>query len=103
MVKTTGLTECPKCHKMIMNKTLKYSHSKTCGIVKGAISISTPRVILTPAIKHVKSVSAITPPKVVYNAPTIAPITLDEMRRQYYNNAKQQRIQRMQSLFSTAI
>ena len=103
MVKTTDLTECPKCHKMIMNKTLKYSHSKTCGIVKDAISISTPQVKLTPAIKHVKSVSAIKQPNVVYNAPTITPITLDEMRRQYYDNAKQQRLQRIQSIFSTAI
>ena len=25
-VKTSDLTECEKCHKMIMNKTLKYSH-----------------------------------------------------------------------------
>ena len=34
IVKTTDLTECPKCHKMITNKTMKYSHAKTCGIVK---------------------------------------------------------------------
>ena len=34
IVKTTDLTECPQCHKMITTKTLKYSHARTCGIVK---------------------------------------------------------------------
>ena len=121
MVKTTDLTECPKCHKMIMNKTLKYSHFKTCGIVKDARTISTPpdtHVIHEPVIKHVKPVSAIKPlngnvikhvkpvsaikpPNTVYNQPPI--ITLDEMRHQYFNNAKQQRTQLIQKLFSNAI
>ena len=113
-----------------MNKTLKYSHSKTCCIVKNTKIISTPDVIqaddqiIKPAndatatpttikpikairaksgsnvIKHVKSVSAIKQPITVDNTPPI--ITLDEMRRQYFNNAKQQRIQRTSALFANA-
>ena len=49
-VKTTDSTECPNCHKMITNKTLKYSHSKTCGIVKKQPDTVTdiPNVIKQP-------------------------------------------------------
>ena len=130
IVKTTDLTECPKCHKMIMNKTLKYSHSKTCGIVKNAKTISTQPdepVIHEPVIKHVKPVSDIKPPKAVraqadgnvikhvkpvsaiklpntvFNQPPPPIITLDEVRHQYFNNVKQQRTQLIQKLFSNAI
>ena len=116
-----------------MNKTLKYSHSKTCGIVKDVRTICTPAdghvihepvihepvihepvihdpVIRKPVIKHVKPVSAIKQvkpvsaikqPNTVYNTPPI--ITLEEMRHQYFNNAKQQRTQLIQKLFSNAI
>ena len=129
-VKTTDLTECPKCHKMIMNKTLKYSHFKTCCIVKNTKIISTfdvihvdkpiikpvndstaiPTTIKKPitairaksnVIKHVKSVSAIEPTNTIYNNPSI--ITLEEMRHQYFNNAKQQRTQLIKNWFSNAI
>ena len=76
-VKTTDLTECPKCHKMVMDKTLKYSHFKTCGIIKNVKTISEcasnppidpiihEPVIHEPVIKHVKSQSAIKHPKAV--------------------------------------
>ena len=127
-VKTTDLTECEKCHKMITNRTLKYSHFKTCCIVKNTKIISTPDVIhvdesiIKPVndttaslttikpitairaksnvIKHVKSVSTFKPPIIADNKPPI--ITLDEMRRQYLNNATQQRIQRTSALFANA-
>ena len=127
-VKTTDLTECEKCHKMITNRTLKYSHFKTCCIVKNTKIISTPDVIhvdesiIKPVndttasltinkpitairaksnvIKHVKSVSTFKPPIIADNKPPI--ITLDEMRRQYLNNATQQHIQRTSALFANA-
>ena len=127
-VKTTDLTECEKCHKMITNRTLKYSHFKTCCIVKNTKIISTPNVIhvdesiIKPVndttasltinkpitairaksnvIKHVKSVSTFKPPVIADNKPPI--ITLDEMRRQYLNNATQQHIQRTSALFANA-
>ena len=127
-VKTTDLTECEKCHKMITNRTLKYSHFKTCCIVKNTNIISTPNVIhvdesiIKPVndttasltinkpitairaksnvIKHVKSVSTFKPAVIADNKPPI--ITLDEMRRQYLNNATQQHIQRTSALFANA-
>jgi len=107
-VKTTNLSECPNCHKMITNKTLKYSHSKTCGIVKPSpdiIAIKQPDIIAIkqPDISAIKQVNK----KKVTPSPSLSPqkieITLDEMRRNYYINAKQQRTQRMQSLFANAI
>ena len=33
-VRTNQLHECPKCKKMMTQKTLRYSHEKTCGITK---------------------------------------------------------------------
>ena len=107
-VKTTNLSECPNCHKMITNKTLKYSHSKTCGIVKPSpdiIAIKQPDIIAIkqPDISATKQVNK----KKVTPSTSLSPqkieITLDEMRRNYYINAKQQRTQRMQSLFANAI
>ena len=99
-VKTTNLSECPNCHKMITNKTLKYSHSKTCGIVKPSPDII---AIKQPDISAIKQVNK----KKVTPSTSLSPqkieITLDEMRRNYYINAKQQRTQRMQSLFANAI
>ena len=130
-VKTSDLTECPKCHKMIMNKTLKYSHFKACCIVKNTKIISPPDVVIqdnvpiikplnditanpttikkpitairakSTVIKPVKSVITNKPPIIVDNPQPI--ITLEEMRRQYYDNAKQQRIQRIKNIFSNAI
>ena len=119
-VKTTNLSECPNCHKMITNKTLKYSHSKTCGIVKPSPDIIAIKQVggdaksipstkdgttyrLCPDISAIKQVNK----KKVTPSTSLSPqkieITLDEMRRNYYINAKQQRTQRMQSLFANAI
>ena len=33
-VRTNQLHECPKCKKMMTQKTLRYSHEKTCGLTK---------------------------------------------------------------------
>ena len=104
---------------MITNKTLKYSHAKTCGIVKPSPDIIAIKQVggdaksipstkdgttyrLCPAISAIKQVNKkkVTPRPL---SPQKIEITLDEMRRNYYINAKQQRTQRMQSLFANAI
>ena len=84
IVKTTDLTECPKCHKMITNKTLKYSHAKTCGIVKQPPDISAIKPVnfikqqppdisaikqQPPDISAIKRVSAIKQLNTVNNKP----------------------------------
>ena len=83
---------------MITNKTLKYSHSKTCGIVKKQPDTVTdiPNVIKQPNTINKISLKprSLSPPKKT---------TLEEMRNNYYINAKQQRTQRMQLLFANAI
>jgi hypothetical protein len=132
MVKISDLTECEKCHKMIKNKTLKYSHFKTCGIVKIAKTpiapiapiapietpitpitpIETPITPITPIETPVikKAISAIRQVKkpVVIKQPISVQqpppiITLDQIRTEYFNNVKQQRTMMMQKLFSNAI
>ena len=120
-VKTTNLTECPKCHKMITNKTLKYSHAKTCGIVKqppniSAVCHAAPTKDVRLCDNVIKQVTAIeqrngvnkvdiyakprsfTPPKI-----EMQETTLEEIRHNYYINAKQQRMQKKSSLFANAI
>ena len=89
---------------MLTNKTLKYSHSKTCGIVKQPPDTVTdmsavrlcPNVIKQPNTINKFSLKprSLSPPKET---------TLEEMRNNYYINAKQQRTQRIQSLFANAI
>lgn len=122
-VKTSDLKECEKCHKMIMNKTLKYSHFKTCGIVKIAKPPITPiapiapiatvepvieKVTRKPVIKTVSAIKQVKKPVAIKQQITVPPppppiITLDEMRREYFNSVKQQRTVMMQKLFSNAI
>ena len=76
-----------------MNKTLKYSHSKTCGIVKKPPDTDIPKQRKAVNNTDLKPRS-LSPPKKT---------TLEEMRNNYYINAKQQRTQRIQSLFANAI
>ena len=96
-----------------MNKTLKYSHFKTCGIVKIAKTPATTpnepvikKVIREHVIKPVSAIKQVKKNVVIKpNVPTTQPpiITLDEMRREYFNNVKQQRTVMMQKMFSNAI
>ena len=121
IVKTTDLTECPKCHKMITNKTMKYSHAKTCGIVKPPVEQLKDAQISTfvpvkqmpdvGIINVIKPISAIKLRNTVNKAVVAEkprslspkPTTLEEMRHNYYINAKQQRTQKINSLFANAI
>ena len=123
----TNLTQCPKCQKMITNKTLKYSHAKTCGIVKQPVKtpVETPVEIsvggLAPPTKdaHARLCPVKTPTikllpdagiflKTIHKVPkpmslSPKPTTLEEMRYNYYINAKQQRTQKINKLFANAI
>ena len=86
---------------MITNKTLKYSHSKTCGIVKPSPDII---AIKQPDVPNlIKQVSAIKQRNTINKEDFKQETTLEEMRRNYYINAKQLRPQRIQSLFANAI
>ena len=124
-IKTSDLTECEKCHKMIMSKTLKYSHFKTCGVVKIKIPITPIEIPITPikqieqitpikqietpietpiikkTIKSVKKPVIIKKPIPVQEQPPI--ITLDQIKTEYFNNIKQQRAVVMQKLFSNLV
>ena len=99
---------------MITTKTLKYSHAKTCGIVKPPVETPTikqlPDADIPNVIKPV--VSAIKQRNTVHKAdvsvkprslsPT-KPTTLEEMRHNYYINAKLQRAQKINKLFANAV
>jgi hypothetical protein len=99
---------------MITTKTLKYSHAKTCGIVKPPVETpETPTIKQLPdadILNAIKPVSAIKQRNTVHKAEVSKPrplspkpTTLEEMRHNYYINVKQQRAQRINSLFASAI
>ena len=101
---------------------MKYSHAKTCGIVKPpAEKLKDAQMSVFVPIKQqpdadipnvIKPVSAIKPRNTVNTAdvsdkprslsPT-KPTTLEEMRHNYYINAKQQRANKINLLFANAI
>ena len=99
---------------MITNKTLKYSHAKTCGIGKPpAEKLKNEHMSVFVPIKQqlddeipnaIKPVSAIKPRNTVNKADVSdKPTTLEEMRHNYYINAKQQRAHKINLLFANAI
>ena len=96
---------------MITNKTLKYSHAKTCGIVKPPVETPTIKQLPDADIFNViKPVSAIKQRNTVHKAEVSKPrslspkpTTLEEMRHNYYINAKLQREQKINNLFRNAI
>ena len=98
---------------MITNKTLKYSHAKTCEIVKPPVEKTIIKQLPDADIPNViKPVSAIKLRNTV-NKDDVAgkprslspnkPTTLEEMRHNYYINAKQQRAHKINLLFANAI
>ena len=107
---------------MITNQTMKYSHAKTCGIVKppfeklkdAQMSVFVPIKQQPDADipKVIKPVSAIKPRNTVNKAEvsdkprSLSPkktTTLEDMRHNYYINAKQQRAHKINLLFANAI
>ena len=97
---------------MITTKTLKYSHAKTCGIVKPPVETPTIKQLPDADIPNViKPVSAIKPRNTLKSAVVAdkqrslspKPTTLEEMRHSYFINKKQQRTQKINSLFANAI
>ena len=112
IVKTTDLTECPKCHKMITNRTLKYSHNKTCGIIKQPIEQIPSNQPLDTDIKPVSVIKQLNTVDKLRNQPykemlnttlPVQPTTFEEMRHNYYIDARKQHDQRMKALFAKAI
>jgi len=100
---------------------MKYSHAKTCGIVKppveqlkdAQISTFVPVKQLPDVgiINVIKPISAIKLRNTVNKAVVAEkprslspkPTTLEEMRHNYYINARLQRTQKINSLFANAI
>ena len=97
---------------------MKYSHAKTCGIVKPPVEqLKDAQMSVFVPIKprlddDIRPVSDIKPRKTVAKAevsdkpralsPT-KPTTLEEMRHNYYINAKQQHTHKIKLLFANAI
>ena len=107
---------------MITNKTMKYSHAKTCGIVKQPVEqLKDEQISVFVPVKQmpdvgiinvIKPVSAIKPRNTVNKAAvaeklrSISPTkttTFAEMRHNYYIHTKQQHTQKINSLFANAI
>ena len=116
IVRTNELIKCPKCLKMVTNKTLKYSHKKTC---TGEQEVNKPKPILKkttviPDIEEVPqcpmaSVEALQP-KLVRTISKATPVTQQptpEMMKTYRNQMRTEQLKirsdRMSSLFTNSI
>jgi hypothetical protein len=106
IVKTTDLTECPNCHKLLTNKTLKYSHAKTCGIVKPSVApIADIQNVIKP-VSTIKPRTTVNKDVVAEKPRSLSPTkttTFAEMRHNYYIHTKQQHTHKINSLFANAI
>ena len=116
ILRTNELIKCPKCDKLVTEKTLKYSHKKTCS---GEEDKTTPERYNTvkpakiPEDVPLKSVPP-SPPKLVRTVSRIREVIdtapnqiTPEMMREYRNNMRTERIKmrsdEMKSLFTNGI
>ena len=100
------LIKCPKCLKMVTNKTLKYSHKKTC---TGEQEVNKPKpipktkTVIPEEVPHsqpklVRTISQVTP---VTQQPT--PEMMKTFRNQMRTEQLRMRSDRMSSLFTNSI
>ena len=116
ILRTNELIKCPKCDKLVTEKTLKYSHKKTCS---GEEDKTTPERYNTvkpakiPEDVLIKSVPP-SPPKLIRTVSRIREVIdtapnriTPEMMREYRNNMRTERIKmrsdEMKSLFTNGI
>ena len=116
IVRTNELIKCPKCDKLVTEKTLKYSHKKTCS---GEEDKTTPERYNTvkpakiPEDVPIKSVPP-SPPKLIRTVSKIREVIdtapnriTPEMMKEYRNNMRTERIKMrpdvMKSLFTNSI
>ena len=116
ILRTNELIKCPKCDKLVTEKTLKYSHKKTCS---GEEDKTTPERYNTvkpakiPEDVLIKSVPP-SPPKLIRTVSRIREVIdtapnriTPEMMREYRNNMRAERIQvrsnKMSCLFANSI
>ena len=121
-VRTNELHECLKCGKFMTLKTLKYTHEKTCGIVRepppktekpAPKPRGRPKKENTPAEAEEVEVEETPAPEPAPQPPKPAPKplpvltpqpkkTFEEMRRERLRERVQQRTQRISNLFLQA-
>ena len=106
MLRTSELIKCPKCLKMVTNKTLKYSHKKTC---TGEQEVNKPKPIKQVAKIEEEEVPQ-SPPKLVRAISKVTPVTQQptpEMMKIYRNQMRTEQLRmrsdRMSSLLTNSI
>ena len=101
------LVSCKKCGKMVLAKTLNYSHLKTCAKhdepfvpVRELNTIKKTKVKVKPVAPPTEAI-----PVAIPAIPQIAQpqLTYQEMRRDYHRNGMSDRKDQMQKLFLNAI
>ena len=112
IIRTNELIKCPKCLKMVTNKTLKYSHKKTCTGEDKPEPISKSKPISKQLAKIEEEEEEVppSPPKLVRTISLVTPVTQQltpEMMRTYRNEMRTQQLKirsdRMSSLFTNSI
>jgi hypothetical protein len=113
ITRTNELIKCPKCLKMVTNKTLRYSHKKTCSGEEEKQKPVKQRITEKPnQIPDIEEEPQnISPPKLVRTISKIAQQQptqpTDQMIREHRNQQRNERLQmrsdRMSSMFKNSI
>ena len=106
-VRTNELHECPKCHKFMTLKTLKYTHEKTCGVYQPPPPKPKPKAKPKGRPKKQIVVEKIEeqPVEQKKEAPEFTPEpvkSFEDMRRERLRQRVQQRNEKMHNLFLQA-
>ena len=106
ILRTNELIKCPKCLKMVTNRTLKYSHKKTC---TGEQEVNKPKPISKKTTVIPEEVPQ-SQPKLVRTISKATPVTQQptpEMMKTYRNQMRTEQLRirsdRMSSLFTNSI
>ena len=91
ILRTSELIKCPKCLKMVTNKTLKYSHKKTC---TGEQEVNTPKPKPKKTTVIPEEVPQ-SPPKLVRTISKVTPVTQQptpEMMKTFRNQMRTEQL-----------
>jgi len=116
ITRTNDLIKCPKCHKMVTSKTLKYTHKNTCsGEEKNKLKKEVKqeeivvKIPIPEPVHDIEEAPIPKPPKLVKHmnvipeSRTITPEMMREHRQQIVRERIQLRQDQMKNLFANSI
>ena len=103
-IRQQELVKCETCGKFVTKKTMKYTHSKTCGIIKDkVVKTKTNKILYEEEKQPVEQPHS----KIIKDKPTPVVVkevvkTFEQMRRDRYKQRVNERSTMMTNLFQHA-